>query len=971
MQLLAQTEPNFRAAYEEEVLWKSRQVENVGLNLQANLVTGSPFFVYCQKIVDVVKKIIAGSQSQSGVPNHDQCSEAVQIAFDCFHLLPICTGLMACMERYANDIEQSSQVFPDNWPEYHCNARVEAHFGILKNQVLDGKLRQAPCQFIARYYNYTDQLLEGEGLKLRTGVDLTKDKVKRALIGKNGEEKGKSTEAPTAVEMKHGETKESRKEALRKEVEEFEANEDECIIEPADDVVFTGITAEQYEDLLRDLNTSENIDEEMKKLVFAEVVCSNVASPRNEQRSPADEVADNGLEGSELFTFPLGYNVCASPEVTGNGGTEEKDGGQKVQEPDPTTVTGPDVPLELEEQLEEEVLSTENSDPKTAAQAGPEHPPDSASDRVFEVWDKVKAKDRKKFSYMSELGQKAAATAFMENRTEKGSLDEKGERLKRKKNKRDEKAAEKKGNLLKEQKFAGRTGKAKAMRPNITVPMPMSRKGVVGAGKTKGYTEKAELEALRNSRAVDYSLPVDNVEAKNLLHSEKAFTEGRIAERAVWIPLETEVNEEDRNDICRMMAMMSTSVVDLAMDILRREYPLTVGNPCSAAVGPRLPPLLTPEDNLVQIAWSPSPHFYVVTNKAEKTTEGFLVLAAIDSLAHRNLESKEAHGKTNGFVCDTVASLLHGHAEQKVYVRYLPGALQNGSKACAAFSSLNAALFCLVENGHMPQQMVHLVAKQQPSAAFDREVRIWLADFLVTENMDSVKSFFKMGNPRASLLLPIELWCHCKMPESGGMVACEARSENEHIGWTHEICLRLPWPGLQDRRFTKPRVKAKSCFYISPATYLGDRKFPMVLTDEKIEEALSYLRQEDEPENWTAPVPFQDALNLYSLSRGHSIDPVPASVLDAYCTLLASGREKVVAMPADFATVPTGGIAAATKLHGKARQFKDAETESAWKEEKVQQLKDAVGQRTQIILIPLDNVLTDQPALIVSGINHI
>ncbi len=44
-------------------------------------------------------------------------------------------------------------------------------------------------------------------------------------------------------------------------------------------------------------------------------------------------------------------------------------------------------------------------------------------------------------------------------------------------------------------------------------------------------------------------MPVDNVEAKNLLISEKAFTDGRMPEKTIWIPLDMEVSKEDRDEI--------------------------------------------------------------------------------------------------------------------------------------------------------------------------------------------------------------------------------------------------------------------------------------------------------------------------------------------------------------------------------------------------------------------------------------
>ncbi len=77
--------PEVRKEMEAEVLIESDKLVNVGLNREARLRSGSPFFVYCQKVVDMARKMIESAGNGTGTANINHCSEAVQIAFDCFH----------------------------------------------------------------------------------------------------------------------------------------------------------------------------------------------------------------------------------------------------------------------------------------------------------------------------------------------------------------------------------------------------------------------------------------------------------------------------------------------------------------------------------------------------------------------------------------------------------------------------------------------------------------------------------------------------------------------------------------------------------------------------------------------------------------------------------------------------------------------------------------------------------------------
>ncbi len=150
---------------------------------------------------------------------------------------------------------------------------------------------------------------------------------------------------------------------------------------------------------------------------------------------------------------------------------------------------------------------------------------------------------------------------------------------------------------------------------------------------------------------------------------------------------------------------------------------------------------------------------------------------------------------------------------------------------------------------------------------------------------------------------------------------------------------------------------------------MGDRKFPKELCTEPIEEALGFLRKDDEPEEWSAAICFEDAYHLYNLSCKHTLEAADPSVLEAYCALLAAGREKVTAMPLDFAAPPLEEIRSGTKLHGKARLTNDEETNKVWKENKIAELRRTCGSRTQLILVPMQCYLTDRPALIVRIFN--
>ncbi len=153
--------------------------------------------------------------------------------------------------------------------------------------------------------------------------------------------------------------------------------------------------------------------------------------------------------------------------------------------------------------------------------------------------------------------------------------------------------------------------------------------------------------------------------------------------------------------------------------------------------------------------------------------------------------------------------------------------------------------------------------------------------------------------------LVVELNCLCHLPPNGDVVLCDARDEKDWTSWTHEKCLGLPWPGLQQRKFTKPIILAENGFFISPFTYLQQEAFPPALSGEEVMMSLNLVAEMDSVEEtqWRIPIDFLACMELFCLAYKRD-GFVHQRLLQHYLRLLCSEDNRIIDLPKELWNLP-------------------------------------------------------------------
>ncbi len=146
------------------------QPEYIASNSELGLMEGSPF--YCNfglHILNAVEAAISSQALSKGPPNHDHCPAAAKIFYGCLHFIPYVTSIVNDPVRWARGNDPS--VVNENVPLWFTNGRIEAHFGTVKNQVLNQELRRTPADFSQVYGEFIDNGLGNLGIRI-SGRDL-------------------------------------------------------------------------------------------------------------------------------------------------------------------------------------------------------------------------------------------------------------------------------------------------------------------------------------------------------------------------------------------------------------------------------------------------------------------------------------------------------------------------------------------------------------------------------------------------------------------------------------------------------------------------------------------------------------------------------------------------------------------------------------------------------------------------------
>ncbi len=201
-------------------------------------------------------------------------------------------------------------------------------------------------------------------------------------------------------------------------------------------------------------------------------------------------------------------------------------------------------------------------------------------------------------------------------------------------------------------------------------------------------------------------------------------------------------------------------------------------------------------------------------------------------------------------------------------LRYLPCLEQYIDGNCGIFSVVNLLLYCLSESNQMDIPFFNCTLKNGLSAQSDSDMRHWFSEYIVGGNTETLKQqIIRSLVPAKSYDFPVKLWCLCQMPYSGRMIECDVMHSRRKGVWVHERCLQLPWPVLQDKRFTDPLFQDRDTFYVAPSTYAESLVWPATLDTKKVERKFTKLRDHSSSPvrylQWRDPLSFDQCLQLY------------------------------------------------------------------------------------------------------------
>ncbi len=446
----------------------------------------------------------------------------------------------------------------------------------------------------------------------------------------------------------------------------------------------------------------------------------------------------------------------------------------------------------------------------------------------------------------------------------------------------------------------------------MKVPAPKKKEKSVA--EKKKTVKKPKDNWVRLGQTEDWEKVLQTTAGRCMLRDEFSFTHGHVYEEPIAVPLESTTSEDDWDSLKNIRRMIQTPIIDVAIANVLQYYPKIVGSPVSCVIGTRLAALQEPGTRVIQPVWSISGHYFLLVNVGDKRPTGEHIIYVMDSNQEWSLPSVEDHGCRNGPVTDAAASLLKNVPGREIFIQYLPCLQQSGSTACGAFCIANALLFCRACKGDIAGCMATLYAKNGTSGKVDKEVRKWLVAFMEDPmNLASVDQLIEVKAEKPKFMLPelvVEMNCLCKLPPNGDSILCDARTEKDWGGWVHEKCLSLPWPGLQQRIFTKPLVNAQSAFYISPFTYLKDPVFPEILSGVEVQQKLEILSESKAVSevNWRIPLDVTACSDLFNLvERAECSGPegyVTQRLMEHYLNLLTSENERVHHLQKSFWKLP-------------------------------------------------------------------
>ncbi len=254
----------------------------------------------------------------------------------------------------------------------------------------------------------------------------------------------------------------------------------------------------------------------------------------------------------------------------------------------------------------------------------------------------------------------------------------------------------------------------------------------------------------------------------------------------------------------------------------------------------------------------------------------------------------------------------------------------------------------------------------------EKQVRKWLKMFLAGKmTVERTEEELDFASARKEpIVLPVQLSCLCRMPDSGGMMGCDSREETDPHGLTHEKCLRLPFPGLQQEWFMRQMsgLQLQDGFFISPYTYLTEESWVGILNGEEVRTTLKMLQKRVLPVGfpWKHAVPFKQMVEMSDfVSNGGECGEISNDVLSEYVHLLASDREDIKALQAPFMQLPHTELNLnRDNLLGDARpgtnqEQREQEILERWWKTRVDHLRKVVDSQTELMVTVIFEDLSD------------